>query len=195
MLAKLHERAMEKGKDKFQKPQQTTKLQTSTTKQTTPTSTLWRERQKRDYCKANGMCYWCSDKYDPAHAAICPKRPKAQVNALSLNSLDVELSEHILAQLDLKDALAQDFCQLSLNALAGTDQGQAMKVSALVGNKAMLILIDSGSSHSFVSSNFLQTVGIVPVPCAPQQVQLASGATLITDTMVPELKWWSNGHM
>ena len=56
-----------------------------------------------------------------ALAAICPKHPKAQVNALSLNTLDVELSEHILAQLDLEDDLSQDFCQLSLNALSGTD--------------------------------------------------------------------------
>ena len=63
-----------------------------------------------------------------------------------------------------------------------------MKISALVGNKAMLILIDSGSSHIFVSSTFLQTVGLVPVPSAPQQVQLANGATLVTDTMVPDLK-------
>jgi len=37
-------------------------------------------------------------------------------------------------------------------------------------------------------------VGLVPVPSAPQQVQLANGATLVTDTMVPDLKWWSNGH-
>ena len=67
------------------------------------------------------------------------------MNALSLNPLDVELSEHVLAQLDLEDQLTQDFCQLSLNALSCTDHGQAMKVSALVGNKVMLILIDSGS--------------------------------------------------
>ena len=99
-----------------------------------------------------------------ALAAICPKHPKAQVNALSLNTLDVELSEHILSQLDMEDALSQDFCQLSLNALSGTDQGQAMKISALVGYKIMLILIDSGSSHSFVSSHRLLGLSLFLVP-------------------------------
>ena len=73
MLAKLHERALDKGKDKFLKNQHTSKLQTNNTKPTIEPSTLWGERQKRDYCKANGLCYWCSDKYDPADAAICPK--------------------------------------------------------------------------------------------------------------------------
>ena len=140
------------------------------------------------------MCYWCSEKYDPAHAAICPKRPKEQMNVLSLNTLDVELSKHILAQLDLEDALSQDFCQLSLNALSGTDQGQAMKISALVGNKIMLILIDNGSSHSFISSDFHQTIGINPIPATAQQVHLASGDTIISDKLVPGLEWWSNGH-
>jgi len=86
MLAKLQERVMEKGKDKFQKSQLSQKAPT-TSKQTSQTSPLWKERQKRDYCKANGLCYWCSEKYDPAHAAICPKRLKAQVNALSLSIL------------------------------------------------------------------------------------------------------------
>jgi hypothetical protein len=45
-----------------------------------------------------------------------------------LNNLDVDLNENILAQLELEDALSQDFGQLSLNALAGTSQGQAMRV-------------------------------------------------------------------
>jgi hypothetical protein len=68
---------------------------------------LWKKRQKRDYCRANGLCYWCSEKYDPSHTEVCTKQPKVQVHAVSVNSLDVELSENILAQLE--DALSQDF--------------------------------------------------------------------------------------
>lgn len=109
-------------------------------------------------------------------------------------TLDVELSEHILAQLDLEDAITQDFCQLSLNALSGTNSGQAMRVAALVKNKVMLILIDSGSSHSFVSSAFLQNVGLTVIPAVAKHVKLASGDTLITYKIVPGFEWWSNGH-
>jgi hypothetical protein len=77
------------------------------------------------------------------------------MDALVLNSLDVQLSDEVLNQLAIDDALVDEFCSLSLNAIAGTDQGEAMKVRAMVNNKVILILIDSGSSHSFVSDSFL----------------------------------------
>lgn len=82
--------------------------------------------------------------------AKCPKRPKPQLNALALNDLDVHLSEDTLNQLEIEDVLAQEPCQLSINAISGTESGDAMRVAALVNNQVMLILIDSRSSHSFV---------------------------------------------
>jgi len=80
------------------------------------------------------------------------------------NDLDIPLTDEIIAQLELEDALSSEFCQLSLNALAGTDHGDAMKLQALVKNQAMLTLVDTGSTHSFVSSAFLEKVGMQVVP-------------------------------
>ena len=77
--------------------------------------------------------------------------------------MDVNLTDEVLKQLEMEDALAEEFYYLSLNALAGTEHGDAMKLRSLVKNKVFLLLVDSGSSHSFVSSAFLQKVGIVPV--------------------------------
>lgn len=111
-----------------------------------------------------------------------------------LNDLDVVLNDDVLNQLAVEDALAEDFCQLSLNALAGTDSGEAMKLRALVQGKVMLILVDSGSSHSFVSKDFLETVGLPTFPLKPKQVKLANGDTMVTNQWVPQLEWWTNGH-
>lgn len=58
----------------------------------------------------------------------------------------------------------------------------------------MLILVDSGSSHSFVSASFLSKCGIKPQPMTPQVVKLANGETMTTDKMVPNLSWWIQGH-
>ena len=108
--------------------------------------------------------------------------------------MDNNLTEDILNQLAVKDALNEEFCQLSLNAISGTDSGQAMRLQALVDNKVMLVLVDSGSSHSFVSSAFLQNLNISASPAVPRQVKLASGDTMVTDKVVPALEWWCNGH-
>jgi hypothetical protein len=42
-----------------------------------PTNNLWRERQLRDYREANGLCFYCGDKFDPSHVEVCQKRTKA----------------------------------------------------------------------------------------------------------------------
>jgi hypothetical protein len=162
---------------------------------TMPTN-LWKERQTRDYRRANGLYYFCVEPFDANHRAVCTKGPPqpAQGNALIVNDLDVVLAEEVLNQLAIEDTLTADFCQLFLNALSGTEVGEVMKIRALVQNKVMLILIDSDSSHSFFSEHFVKTMGIQTLPTTPRQVKLANGQIMITDQWVPEREWRADGH-
>jgi hypothetical protein len=96
--------------------------------------------------------------------------------------------------LAIEDVLTEDFCNLSLNAVSGTDTGDCMKVRALVNSKVMLILVDSGSSHSFVSKSFLEDLHIKPLPTQPRKVKLANGGIMVTDMWVPKMEWWASGH-
>ena len=198
MLAKVQQHVLEKGKGRQQKSLLPPRRQSWSAKQdaksSAPSPTLSKERQLLNYRKSNNLCYYCGEKYDPTHAAICTQRPKAQVNAIVVNDLDMPLSEEVVAQLELEDSLTDEFGQLSLNALAGTDQGQTLKLRALVKNKVMLTLVDSGSTHSFVSSQFLQQVGITPIPTSPTSVRLANGQVLVSDHWVPQLHWWCDGY-
>jgi hypothetical protein len=116
------------------------------------------------------------------------------MNAIVVNDLDVNLTDEVLQQLDIEDALDSEFCNLSLNAIAGTDKGEAIKLRAVVGNKVMQLLVDGGSSHNFVSSAFLQTCGITPTPMSPKQVQVANGELIMADKKVLSLEWWIQGH-
>lgn len=199
MLAKVQQQLWEKGKMKFYRNTGSHKSAVSASgkteaKQQAPNHTWSKERQKRYYCKANSLCFYCNEHFDAAHLAKCTKRPRAQVNALALNDMDVQLTEEMVKQLELEDALAAEFCSLSLNAISGTDTGEALKLRALVQNKVMLILVDSGSSHSFVSSNLLSKCGILPQAGKPQLVKVANGETMITDKVVPKFTWWIQGQ-
>lgn len=51
-----------------------------------------------------------------------------------VNDLDMPLSEVVVAQLELEDSLAAKFCHLSINGIYGTDEGEALKIRALVRN-------------------------------------------------------------
>ena len=43
-----------------------------------------------------------------------------------------------------------DLCLLSTAAIQGTEAPKAFRLSGKIGNKVLLMLVDSGSSHSFV---------------------------------------------
>jgi hypothetical protein len=51
--------------------------------------------------------------------------------------------------LAMEDVLAEEMSQLSWNAISGTESGDALRLRALVHNKVIMILVDSGSSHNF----------------------------------------------
>jgi hypothetical protein len=139
------------------------------------TANLQRIRQLRDYRSANNLCFACGDKYEPCHNDVCPKKQKPQVHTLALNDLDKEeITEEQLNQFAIEDAITEEFCQLSLNALSTSDRDNSIKLKTQVHDNVMLILLDSGSSHSFVSSNFVKVAQLPTVPTKPRKVKLAN---------------------
>jgi hypothetical protein len=100
------------------------------------------------------LCFHCGDKFEPGHLKVCTKKNEPQLHALALNDLDKEISEEALNEMAIEDLITKDFCQLSLNAISSAEATDSIKLKAAVKNKTMLILVDTGSSHSFVSSQF-----------------------------------------
>jgi hypothetical protein len=154
MLAQVQQQILERTKFKsYRNTASTVQLPVNKpdTAKAGASSALWKERQQRDYCRVNNLGYFCGDKFDANHNMKCIKSNKPQVNALVVNDLGVELTEETINQLEMEDVMISEMGQLSLNAIIGTEEGDSMKILALVKSKAMLIVIDSGSSHSFVS--------------------------------------------
>ena len=111
--------------------------------------------QVRDYRKANGLYFSYGEKCVLGHMEVCSKRNKPQTNAIIMNDLDRELSDEVLNDLAIEDALHEEFYQLSLNAITISDTTNCIKLKTRVKDKVMLILIDSGSTHIFISSQFV----------------------------------------
>jgi hypothetical protein len=94
----------------------------------------------------------------------------------------------------MEDTLNAEYGSLSLNAISGTEKGEVMKLRAIVKNKVLLILVDSGSSHCFISSAFVRSTGLPTLPTHKKTVRVANGDILISDEYVPQLDWWIQGH-
>jgi hypothetical protein len=140
------------------------------------------------------LWFHCGEKFEPSHAEYCTKRNKPQVNALVVNDLDKDISEDLLNEIAIEDMINEDFCQLSLNALAGTHTSDCIQLRTTVQNKTMLILVDTGSSHSFVSSHFVQIAHLPIASISQQKVRLANGEWLTKARKVLNLQWFIQGH-
>lgn len=85
MLAKVQQQVLSSKhfkSNRFQNlPRPSNQFTKFDTKSTSSTSSLWKERQLRDFRKASGLCMYCGDKFDAAHAVSCSKRPQPQVHS------------------------------------------------------------------------------------------------------------------
>jgi hypothetical protein len=195
LFASTQEAVLERAKSNGSKPYK--RYTTSTTKEDAGTTStgfhkfekgeLWRAKQLKDYRKAKGLCFKCGENFVPGHQCTVPAT--AQVKAIEANEI---LSDDIL---DTLVAHGDDYdCHVSINALAGSSKPGIIQFRALVGDQVMLLLLDSGSSHSFVDSALVHKLK-PPVTTIPTlKVKVAGGAYMYCDTMVPNRQWWLQGH-
>lgn len=157
-----------------------------------------RERQLRDYRRANNLCFKCGERYSRDHQC---KRQGAQLLTIQVGEHGELLNEEAIRALELLDdpepavaAVAAQCCMLSAQATTGTESSSCIRLTAKVQEQTMLILLDSGSSHSFVSASFVRRLQLPTSPLPPVPVKVANGQFIICDSMVSQLEWSSQGH-
>jgi predicted aspartyl protease len=73
--------------------------------------------------------------------------------------------------------------------LAGTEGSKTIRLRATVGDQVMILLIDSGSTHTFVTKAFAERAGCMISPVSPLPVKIANGHRMISDAQVVGLPW------
>ncbi|KAL5582355.1 hypothetical protein UlMin_014797 [Ulmus minor] len=125
----------------------------------------WEEMQRR---RAQGLCFNCDDKFTSGH------RCKGPQLLLLEGNIDDDLEG------DTKEAetdLPYD-PEISLHALTGWTAAKTMRVTAKIGTHDVVVLIDSGSTHNFISDKVAALLHLPVVPIAPFHVRVANGQPL-----------------
>jgi hypothetical protein len=86
-------------------------------------------------------------------------------------------------------AEGQLFVALSAEALAGADGPRTMCFEGAIHAIPLLILVDSGSSHSFISSKIAAKLLGIQRLTAPISVQVANGEILQCAAYLPGAVW------
>uniref|UniRef100_A0ACD5Y7R2 Uncharacterized protein n=1 Tax=Avena sativa TaxID=4498 RepID=A0ACD5Y7R2_AVESA len=154
--------------------------------------TLWKDRQLRDYHRANRLCFKCGDKYEPSHQ--CGKKPNTELHLAQTEPTPEQLTDEILNMLEIQDIANAEERSISVHALDGTEGAKTLRLRALIGNQVLLILVDSGSTDSFLNANMLDRIQCKVSKTEPIAVKLADGKFMQCDQMVNDLGWWCQGE-
>lgn len=101
---------------------------------------------------------------------------------------------HALQLLDAPGAQEPECCSLSQHAVSGEEAPSTIRLRAQVGDQFMLLLVDSGSTHSFISEAFTQRVSAKTEALPPVSVRVANGQRLHCNKIVRNLAWQVPGH-
>jgi hypothetical protein len=69
------------------------------------------------------------------------------------------MSEKVLTALEMQELAMDTESFLSLNVISRTQDNKVIHLRALVTNQVLSILIDSGSSHTFLNASMLKLCG------------------------------------
>lgn len=124
-----------------------------------PQRLSWEEMQKR---RAQGLCFRCNEHFNPGHRCQGPQ--------LLLIECQNEVSE--------EEELIEDEPTVSIHALTGWSSPWTMRVDATIKSQPVMVLIDSGSTHNFLSDKVAQSLRLPVVPTKPFSVHVANGERL-----------------
>lgn len=120
----------------------------------------WEDRRKR------GLCFKCGQQYGPTH-----KCPEAKLRVLLLGDDDPEDDIGLITAMEESieepgtidvpipegTCMAIEYFGTSIGDKSG---GKSLKFEALIGDLPVIVMVDSGASHNFISRKLLKVMGI-----------------------------------
>lgn len=83
---------------------------------------------------------------------------------------------------------------LSECALAGTMGKKTIRLQGLIKNQELLILVDSGSSSSFIAEHLVDKLKLITQPISATRVTIADGGQMQCTQRVPKVEWLCQGQ-
>ncbi|XP_074363636.1 uncharacterized protein LOC141704251 [Apium graveolens] len=143
---------------------------------------------------AKGLCYYCDQAYERGH--------KCKFKEPQLFTVEVP-GKLVSSEMDLKgDELTNEsFYEvngdvefvISVNALAGNQNFQTMRLKGISMGKPVHILVDSGSTHNFLDINFANKLGCKVEEVTTQTITVVDGNHIICKHVCKEFSWIMNG--
>lgn len=130
------------------------------------------------------------EKWGPGHK--CPKSVQLHVLEELLEVLQIQENQE--AGQDCESEGSDEELVVSECAVSGTMGKRTVRLQGLIQNQEVLILIDLGSSSSFVAQHLVDSLSLAVLETAPAQVVIADGGVLQCNKVATKFDWWCQGH-
>ncbi|GMI72124.1 hypothetical protein HRI_000881700 [Hibiscus trionum] len=145
--------------------------------------------------RRKGLCFWCAAKYTPGH-----KYAKTQLYQIFVEGNEEELEPEIFLncednhELLASDKQLEEEPKLSLNALWGDSHVETMKLMFTTGGCQGIALVDTGSTHNFVSYGMVKRMRLRVHQGTQLKVTMADENCLTTGGECKGVEWHVQGH-
>lgn len=120
--------------------------------------------------RAKGLCFRCDEKFSPGHR--CKDR-SLQV----LTVCDDEEGRKAAEEEEFmeEEHLHLDVAEVSLDSVAGFTPSHSMKIKGKIGEQDVVVLVDSGATHNFISNHVVEKIGLQLTDTGSFGVTLGTG--------------------
>lgn len=150
--------------------------------------TTSREMESR---RVKGLCYWCPEKYVPGHK--CHGKQLFVIEVGEDEEDDPESKGKVEGGTELT-AQKEEVPELSLHVISGIANCSTMRVEGRANNRTLQLLIDSGSTHSFLDESVAETLSCVTETVPSLRVLVANCNAMRCHKRCKEFKWSMQGH-
>ena len=135
--------------------------------------------------KAEGLCYQCDEKYSWNHK--CQKAELVVMMVLE-DGTEIDVSNCSVELEEEETTESVEMAEISLNSLVGISSPCTIKLQGTVKNKEVVVLIDSGASHNFISKAVVEELKLATDTTRGYNVLTAGGITIRGDGLCDDLE-------
>lgn len=110
--------------------------------------------------RAQGLCYRCDEKFSPGHKC---KKKELSVLVTQVNEEEEDVGDNESEEEPETEEIPEEVqgkVQVHLNSVIGITNPRTMKLEGKIENQRVVILIDSGATHNFISLETLEQLKI-----------------------------------
>ncbi|XP_022848903.1 uncharacterized protein LOC111371244 [Olea europaea var. sylvestris] len=122
--------------------------------------------------RERGLCYRCDEKFQPGH-----KCRNKELHVLVVQG-EEEGEELGNVQVDEGETEVGEVVELSINSVVGLNAPKSMKLKGTICGHSVIVLIDCGATHNFISVDLAAQLQIPTVPTHGYGIIMGTGSAV-----------------